>query len=165
MRKYFTYLVIAASLVYYAALPFVVAQAGGNPGLDTTNTASTAASAADAIPAIPTPLYMRVTAYASVPDETSDHPFIMADGNHVYNGAAASNLFPFGTKIEIPALFGGKIFTVEDRMSPRIKNTVDLWMPSVAKAVYFGVSHTNIVIISEPSSTKAVAFAGTGAAD
>jgi 3D (Asp-Asp-Asp) domain-containing protein len=160
MRKYFTYLVIAASLVYYAALPFVVAQAGGNPGLDTSNTASTAANAADAIPAIPAPLYMRVTAYASVPDETDGTPFITANGTHVYYGEAASNILPFGTKIEIPALFGDQVFTIEDRMSPRIKNTVDLWMPSVAKAVYFGVSHTNIVILSEPTSTGAVALAG-----
>lgn len=158
MRKYFTYLVMAATIVYYVALPFVVAQAGGNPGLDTTNTASTAASAAETIPAIPTPIYMRVTAYASVPDETSDHPFIMADGNHVYDGAAASNILPFGTKIEIPALFGDKVFTIEDRTSPRYRNTIDLWMSSVTKAVYFGVSHTNIIVLSEPTSTQALSL-------
>lgn len=158
MRKYFIYLVTAATLVYYAALPFVVAQAGGNPGVDTTNTASTAASATDAIPAIPAPLYMRVTAYASVPDETDSTPFITANGTHVYFGEAASNILPFGTKIEIPALFGTQIFTIEDRMSTRIKNTIDIWMPSVGAAVRFGMDHTNIVIISEPSSTEAVAM-------
>jgi 3D (Asp-Asp-Asp) domain-containing protein len=157
MRKYFTYLVIAASLVYYAALPFVVAQAGGNPGMDTTNTASTAASAAEAIPTLPAPLYMRVTAYASVPDETDSTPFITANGTHVYFGEAASNILPFGTKIEMPALFGDQVFTIEDRMSPKIKNTIDVWMPSVGAAVHFGMDHTNILILSEPTSTAALA--------
>ncbi|MCL4529285.1 MAG: hypothetical protein M1282_07720, partial [Chloroflexi bacterium] len=43
---------------------------------------------------LPPILFLRVTAYASTPDETDSTPFIMADGNHVYDGAAASNLFP-----------------------------------------------------------------------
>jgi 3D (Asp-Asp-Asp) domain-containing protein len=162
MRKYFIYLVTATTLVYYAALPFVVAQAGGNPGgvdTSTDNTASTAAIAADGIPSIPAPLYMRVTAYASVPDETDSTPFITANGTRVYYGEAASNILPFGTKIEIPALFGSQIFTIEDRMSEHIKNTIDIWMPTVAAAIRFGMDHTNIIIVSEPSSTEDMALA------
>jgi 3D (Asp-Asp-Asp) domain-containing protein len=148
MKKLFTFVVVAASLAYYASLPFVVAQAGGNPASTSTTTQSATVSGASAV------LYLRVTAYASVPDETSDHPFIMADGHHVYDGAAASNILPFGTKIEIPALFGNKVFTIEDRTSPRFSQTVDLWMPSVAAAVYFGMTHTSVVVLDEPTSTR-----------
>ncbi len=162
MKKIIIYLVTAASLVYYAALPFVVAQAGGNPGVDSTNTASTAITAAtgtSGTPIFPVPLYMRVTAYASVPDETDNTPFITADGSHVYFGEAASNIFPFGTRIKIPKLFGDQIFTIEDRMSTKIKNTIDIWMPSVNAAIRFGMDHANIVIVSRPISAKDLASA------
>ena|ERR1700722_2764682 len=144
MKKFITYLVIAGSLAYYASLPFVVAQAGETP--------------ADA-PAAPIVLSnIRVTAYASVPDETSDHPFITASGEHVRDGIAASNVLPFGTKIEIPAVFGDKIFTIEDRTSPRYKYTIDLWMPSVAKAVVFGMTHTTIIVLGEGTTTQPLAI-------
>jgi len=141
MKKYMHYAVVAAALLYYAALPFLVAQAGGNPG------------GADGATMATTTLFMRVTAYASVPDETSDHPFITADGTHVFDGEAAANNLPFGTKIEIPQLFGDRIFTIHDRTNRKIKNTVDIWMPSVSAAIYFGMSHAMIVVLSEPTST------------
>src|ERR1700677_1264647 len=124
MKKVITFLVVLGSLGYYTALPFFVANAGGDP-VSPANTVSTSTSV----------LYLRVTAYASVPDETSDHPFITASGQHVRDGIVASNILPFGTKIQIPALFGNKIFTVEDRTSPRYWQTVDLWMPSVQQAI------------------------------
>ena len=47
-----------------------------------------------------------VTAYTSDPDETSDHPLITASGGMVSDGVVAANFLPFGTQIEIPALFG-----------------------------------------------------------
>ena len=97
-------------------------------------------------------LSMRITAYASVPDETDDTPFITADGATVHDGIVASNILPFGTKIRIPALFGSKIFTVEDRTSRRIKNTIDIWMPTVSAAVYFGVAHTSVVVLGDATS-------------
>ena len=53
-----------------------------------------------------------VTAYTSAPDETSDHPLITASGAMVSDGIIAANFLPFGTQIEIPALFGTKVFTV-----------------------------------------------------
>lgn len=159
MKKLTTYLIVAASLVYYAFLPMFLAKAdspflvpsstGNPPGV------STLAFNGNVPVSIKTILYLRVTAYASVPDETSDHPFIMADGHHVYDGAAASNILPFGTKIEIPALFGNKIFTIEDHTSPRFSQTIDLWMPTVTQAIDFGVSHTNIIVLAEePTSTQ-----------
>jgi len=160
MKKFATYVVVAASLVYYAALPFVVAQADATP-LSASSSGATTAAFTDPGLSLPvvTTLYMRVTAYASVPNETDDTPFITANGSHVYYGEAASNILPFGTKIEIPDLFGDKIFTIEDRMSTRIKNTIDIWMPTVTAAIRFGMSHANIVVITVPSSTKDLAEA------
>jgi 3D (Asp-Asp-Asp) domain-containing protein len=100
-----------------------------------------------------TTLSMRITAYASVPEETSDHPFITASGEHVYDGVVASNILPFGTKIQIPGLFGNKVFVVEDRMNRRFKNTIDIWMPSKLAAKDFGVSHTSVVILTNETSS------------
>lgn len=87
-----------------------------------------------------------ITAYASVPDETSDHPFITASGERVRDGIVAANFLPFGTQIRIPALFGDKVFTVEDRMNARFDGRVDIWMPTVQNAVDFGIRHAAIVI-------------------
>lgn len=94
-------------------------------------------------------LWVRVTAYASVPDETDNTPFITANGTHVRDGIVASNVLPFGTQIQIPELFGNKVFTVEDRMNKRIKNTIDIWMPSVSSAVDFGMTHTSIIVLED----------------
>jgi 3D (Asp-Asp-Asp) domain-containing protein len=98
-------------------------------------------------------LVMRITAYASVPEETDDTPFITASGEHVRDGIVASNILPFGTKIQIPELFGNKIFVVEDRMNRRIKNTIDIWMPTKLDAVDFGVAHATVVVIANKTSS------------
>jgi 3D (Asp-Asp-Asp) domain-containing protein len=93
-----------------------------------------------------TPIQMRITAYSSSPDETDYNPEYTASGLHVADGIVASNLFPFGTKIKIPALFGDKVFTVQDRMSTRFQRTIDIWMPSKQKALNFGVAYTKILV-------------------
>jgi len=89
-----------------------------------------------------------VTAYSSSPDETDDTPFITALGTQVRDGIVATNLLPFGTKLKIPALFGEKVFVVEDRMHRRKKNIIDIWMPSKAEALRFGASYTDVVIVT-----------------
>lgn len=94
-------------------------------------------------------IYMHITAYSSSPDETDDTPFSTAMGTRVHDGVVATNILPFGSKIKIPALFGDKIFTVGDRMNRRIKNTVDIWMKSKTKALDFGTSYADIVVISK----------------
>jgi 3D (Asp-Asp-Asp) domain-containing protein len=99
-------------------------------------------------------MYLRVTAYASVPDETDDTPFITASGETVRDGIVASNLLPFGTKIQIPSLFGNKIFTVEDRTSPRFAKTVDIWMPSKQKAIIFGANYATIIVLGTSTATS-----------
>lgn len=92
-------------------------------------------------------LFMRVTAYTSLPDETDSTPFITANGTYVHDGIVASNILPFGTRIEIPSLFGDKVFTVEDRTSPRYKDTIDIWMPTYGKAIYFGLNFATILVL------------------
>ena len=107
-------------------------------------------------------LSMRITAYASVPEETDDTPFITANGTRVHDGIVASNILPFGTKIQIPALFGEKIFTVEDRMSKRIGNTIDIWMPTKLDAVDFGVTHTSVIVLGNVTSSLISEATGKG---
>ena len=92
-------------------------------------------------------LPMRVTAYASTPEETDDTPFVTANGTVVHEGIAASNMLPFGTKIKIPSLFGDKVFTIEDRMSPAFYRTIDIWMPSKNEAIVFGLNYASIVVL------------------
>lgn len=144
MKKFITFSIVVMASAYYTCLPFVVAQAGGTPITEIS------ATAADTVVSV---LSMRITAYASVPDETDSTPFITADGSHVAAGIAASNILPFGTRIKIPALFGDEIFTIHDRMSTRIKNTIDIWMPNVKQALYFGAEHASILVLGSATST------------
>ena len=99
-------------------------------------------------------LHLRVTAYSSSPDETDDTPFITANGTLVHDGVIATNMFPFGTKIKIPSLFGDKTFTVEDRMNQRMKNVVDIWMSTKTAALKFGVSYADIVIVADKALSR-----------
>lgn len=92
-------------------------------------------------------LTVRVTAYASVPEETDNTPFITASNKHVQDGFIAANFLPFGTKVQIPSLFGNKIFTVEDRMNRKMVGFVDVWMPTVADALDFGTHKTEILVL------------------
>ena len=95
-----------------------------------------------------------VTAYTSDPDETSDHPLITASGGMVYDGEVAANFLPFGTRIQIPALFGNKVFIVEDRTSPKFGGRVDIWMPTYNKALNFGIQKAQIVILDQNLALK-----------
>ncbi len=124
---------------------------------DTTSTPTSAAAVMPVSAPASKILYLRITAYASVPDETDDTPFETATGEHVYDGGVASNNLPFGTKIQIPALFGDKVFTVNDRMNARYKSGIDVWMNSVAKASYFGMSYAHVVVVSTPADQSALA--------
>ena len=132
-------------------LPFVVTQAGSEPP-----------AGVSALPSDAQTLAMRITAYASVPDETDDTPFITANGTRVRDGIVATNLLPFGTEIKIPSLFGDKVFVVEDRMAPEFKKSIDIWMPSVDKAVYFGLHYADVVVVS-PAQPLALAVAAHAA--
>ena len=95
-----------------------------------------------------------LTAYASVPNETDSQPFITASGDTVADGIVAANFLPFGTKIQIPSIFGSKIFTVEDRTNKKFSGRVDIWMPSVEKAITFGLHRAKIVILDSAMAVK-----------
>ena len=81
---------------------------------------------------------MRVlaTAYSSTVDQCDSSPFITANGTHVHDGTLAANFLKFGTKVKFPALYGDKVFIVEDRMRSNTK--VDLWFPTRQEAINFG---------------------------
>lgn len=93
-------------------------------------------------------LKMWVTAYASVPEETDDTPFITAMGTRTHDGIVATNMLPFGTKVTLPKLFGNKVFTVEDRMHRRKKGFIDVWMPTKNEAIRFGITQSEVVVLA-----------------
>jgi 3D (Asp-Asp-Asp) domain-containing protein len=93
-----------------------------------------------------------LTAYSSSPDETDDTPFITASGERVKDGIVAANFLPLHSTIQIPEVFGDKVFVVKDRMHSRKTNFVDIWMPSKEAAEEFGIRETEIIIIDWPSS-------------
>ncbi|MEK7478585.1 MAG: hypothetical protein AAB626_01515 [Patescibacteria group bacterium] len=88
-----------------------------------------------------------LTAYSSTEDQTDSTPFIAASGKYVYDGMVATNFLPFGTKIKIPALYGDRIFTVDDRMNRRYQNRVDIWFADRESAMNFGLQRTVIEIV------------------
>ena len=89
-----------------------------------------------------------ITAYSSTPEETDDTPFITAAGTTVRDGIIANNLFPFGTKIRIPELYGDKVFTVEDRMSSKKGYYhFDIWFSSKQAAKNFGAKLIQIEVL------------------
>ncbi|MFH1036812.1 MAG: 3D domain-containing protein [Patescibacteria group bacterium] len=89
-----------------------------------------------------------ITAYSSTPWETDEDPFITAAGTAVRDGVIANNLFPFGTKIKIPQLYGDKIFIVEDRMNMRMGNyQFDIWFSNTQEAKNFGVKRVYVEIL------------------
>ncbi len=89
-------------------------------------------------------MWVNVTAYAPLDANAmagmcfSGNPSVTASGTYPRDGIVAANFLPFGTKIRIPSLFGDKIYTVEDRMSPTINGTVDVFFSSRQGALNFG---------------------------
>ena len=93
-------------------------------------------------------IYVTATAYSSRVEECDDDPYIAAWGDHVYWGMIASNGFPYNTKIQIPDLYGDKIFAVKDRMNKRYSSRIDVWMPETAEAKQFGVKYIKVRILN-----------------
>jgi 3D (Asp-Asp-Asp) domain-containing protein len=91
---------------------------------------------------------MWVTAYTSVPEETDESPFETAMGTLTRDGIVATNMLPFGTKVQFPKLFGTKVFTVEDRMHRRKVGFIDIWMPLKSDALRFGINQTEVVVLN-----------------
>ncbi|MDI6602519.1 MAG: hypothetical protein QME57_00150 [Patescibacteria group bacterium] len=90
-----------------------------------------------------------VTGYSSTIDQTDLDPFITAAGTTVRDGVVATNMLPFATKIQLPELYGDKIFVVEDRMHWRKNHYhIDIWFPTRDEALQFGVKITDALILS-----------------
>lgn len=90
---------------------------------------------------------VQVSGYSSEVAQTDDSPFITASGTHVRDGIVATNMFPFGTVIKIPKLYGNKIFVVEDRMNKRYQNNVDIWFGDKSDAIELGRRTVQIEVI------------------
>ncbi len=99
------------------------------------------------LPAIKEAHEVYVTAYSSTPGQTDDTPFITATGNTVRDGIIAANFLDFGTEVQIPELFGEEVFVVDDRMHPRKKNFIDVWMPTREDALRFGITYATILVL------------------
>jgi hypothetical protein len=118
------------------------------------------------------PRYTRImylSAYNSIPGQTDSTPCIPADPK--YNlcewaekgvvDTIATNILPKGTKVRFPDLFGGKVFTVRDRMNPRYngKARADLYIAllndegkmdlkaSKKTAINFGVKRVEMEVL------------------
>ena len=91
---------------------------------------------------------MITTAYSSTVWQTDSTPFITAAGTTVRDGIVANNLFPFGTKIRFPEIYGDKIFVVEDRMHwKKGYYHIDIWFASYDEAKNFGAKRTYIEVL------------------
>ena len=88
-----------------------------------------------------------VTAYSSSADETDSTPHVTASGTRTREGVIASNVFPMGTQLKIPELFGEKVFVIEDRMHNRFTDRIDVWMPSKWQALKFGKHVAEVEIV------------------
>lgn len=97
----------------------------------------------------PTLVDMWITAYSSSEDETDGTPFTTAIGTPTRDGVAATNMLPLGTLVRIPEHFGKKVFVVEDRMHPRKRWVLDVWMSSKEKAKEFGAHLTKVEVIKK----------------
>lgn len=92
-----------------------------------------------------------ITAYNSEAAQTDDSPCITANGfnvcEHGVEDTIAANFLKFGTKVQIPELFGDRVFIVRDRMNKKHPNRVDVWMVNKKDAIKFGVKTAKIVVI------------------
>jgi len=88
-----------------------------------------------------------ITAYTSEVNQTDSTPFITASGTYTREGVVAANFLPIGTAVQIPSLFGDKVFVVEDRMHPRNAHKMDIWMPSLEDAKLFGSKRAKVIVL------------------
>lgn len=99
------------------------------------------------MPKVPNTIRTTLTAYSSTPDQTDDTPFTTASNTTVHDGVIASNFLAFGTKVQIPSLFGDKVFTVEDRMAKKHDDKIDIWFLERHSAKRFGIVKDAEVVI------------------
>lgn len=91
-----------------------------------------------------------VTAYTSEVGQTDESPCITASGLDVcereMENVVAANFLPLGTRVRIPALYGDRVFYVEDRMNARYNYKMDIWMQDLVDAKAFGMQYVTIEV-------------------
>lgn len=119
------------------------------PGADAVNTGSSTSSES-AIKILRTSTHV-ITAYNSEAAQTDSSPCITANGfnvcQHGEEDTIAANFLKFGTKVQIPELFGDRLFVVRDRMNKRYPDRVDVWMKEKYDAIQFGVKVAKIQVV------------------
>ena len=92
-----------------------------------------------------------ITAYNSEAAQTDASPCITANGYNVCKSGVedtiAANFLEFGTTVQIPELFGDRVFVVRDRMNKRHADRVDVWMKDRSDAIHFGVKTAKIQVV------------------
>lgn len=91
---------------------------------------------------------MEISAYSEL--DSCHYPTkdgcLTASGKIAEVGMVATNLYPFGTKI----IIDGKEYVVEDRISTKYNNRIDIFMGygkrSYYKAIDFGIKHLSITL-------------------
>lgn len=90
----------------------------------------------------------QVTAYNSLPGQTSGNPFITASGSRTGDGVIAANCLAFGTKVRFPEYSGDKVYTVEDRLAPRKGCYImDIWQEHYSESRAFGAPVLTVEIL------------------
>lgn len=93
-------------------------------------------------------LKVKATAYNSETAQTDSSPFICAWGDRVRDGiiAISNDLEILGLTRGDEVFINGKKYVIMDRMHPRKKKQIDIWMPRKKDAISFGVKHLYITI-------------------
>jgi len=91
-------------------------------------------------------MYVTISAYSSLTDQTDSAPHLTAIGTPVRDGIVAANFLPIGTVIRFPDKFGEKLFVVEDRMNEKFGFQVDIWMSNNEEAKKFGIQYLKMEI-------------------
>lgn len=98
-----------------------------------------------------------LTAYTSTVQECDDTPYFTASDQAVRPGiiSVSNDLvkemgLKFGQRVLIP---GHGVFEVQDRMSPRLRRTVDIWMADRRVALLFGKQKGTLLWITSPENS------------
>lgn len=93
-------------------------------------------------------MYLKVSAYNSIEDQTDNDPYTGAWNNKVRKGmvAISRDLEEFGLTNKTPIILEGKEYTILDRMHSRKRKQVDIWMERKCDAEHWGLKVCQIEI-------------------
>ena len=111
-------------------------------------------------------LTVTMTAYSSEVRQTDSTPFVTSTGETVRPGIVAvsrdllGGVLPYGSTLRIvdiaedPRACGGwdpgMILEVQDTMHRRKRNRVDIWLPSRAEAIQWGICEVVLEVVDLP---------------